>query len=215
MGLAVMSMSTILRQRAEAAASTLVVHPLRKTDHWPQPPYAQVFKCGVLPYRIAADGVYEYYLFEPVAKLPEKGPPGFQIAKGTREIFDPEAQDWVDYASSAQIDKSGEEYLEPLFVTAIREGIEEIGLKPESIEQAFEWGETVITSARTGESKVMWLYALCMRSSCVFDEPDKNAAATHARRWFRLDGQQAADFIRKDHLKIITKIDQQLQKKDI
>lgn len=198
-----------MRQAAEARLETLEMPLLRSDEHWPEPPYAQIFKCGVLPWRIK-DGRLEYYLFKPKAKMPEKGEPGYQIGKGTREIYNPETKEWEDYSSPNQLEAYGEAQLEPMEVTALREGIEELGLRPKEIESAGNWGQAAFSSATTGELRTMWLYPLKMCEGCEFDEPHEEHAATVDRQWLDIQNPREAAKIRSDHLQIIRQIDKVL-----
>ncbi len=176
---------------AQTYAETLKTPPLRDDSAWPKPPAAHIDKCGVLPYRVV-NGRIEYYLFEPKGTKPELGPAGFQIAKGTRESHD------------------GEQ--ESLIVTALREGIEEIGLPLDSIDKAGNWGEVEFTSASKGTKKSMWLYPLKMDEAVEFNEPDAIHAATVAREWFDIQNREESRKIRPDHLQVIRQIDRVLRK---
>ncbi|MDG1286718.1 MAG: hypothetical protein P8P30_04040 [Rickettsiales bacterium] len=200
-----------MRQLAEEAAEKIVPHCLREQLHWPKPPYIHVHKAGVVPYRLGENGI-EYYLFKPSEMMPEMGDPGFQICKGTREIKNPETGEWEDYHSSTKLKEYGPENLEPLIVTALREGIEEIGLPLEEIVEVTEWGQAAFASASTGELKTMWLYPVGVYPDCPFDEPSAEHANTVAREWFDPQNRAQVEKIRPDHLKIIREIDRVLRK---
>ncbi len=197
-----------MRQAAQVLAATLKPDTLGNTRNWPKPPYSEVFKCGVLPYR-KIHGEIQYYLYKPIASHPDLNAPKFQIAKGTREIKDAESNQWSDYKQLSQIKSNSE--LEPVLVTALREGIEEIGLPLGSIIRASDWGPVDFTSASKGTVKSMWLFPLEMSADCVFGQPDVQHASTHAREWLSLS--KSADYrqIRSDHLEVIQKIDKKLQ----
>lgn len=183
-----------MQRKAVEKAKTLQAPIMRDDTAWPKPPYLQIKKCGVLPYRII-EGCFEYYLFKPRGDKPELGDPGFQIPKGTREEMNGEP--------------------EPLFVTALREGIEEIGLPLDAIISAGNWGQAAFKSASTGELRTMWLYPLLMRQDVQFDEPDKEHAATVARKWLDIENQTHNTQIRPDHLRVIKEIDTVLRRGEV
>lgn len=199
-----------MRKLAMLAAENTHAPALRPTHLWPKPPYEEIFKCGVVVMQPTESGNNQYYMMLPKAKI-EGENPGFQIAKGTREIYDNKAKEWINYYAPNQLAELGEHNLEPLLVTAIREGIEEIGLRPETIEAIGEWGQGAFTSATTGALKTMWLYVLQLEMNAAFDEPDATYADTIARQWFRLDNAAECGKIRADHLRILQSIDNVLK----
>ena len=198
-----------MRKLAEQTAKSLDTPLMRDDRHWPKPPYENITKCGVLPYRMI-DGKAEYYLFKPAGDKPELGDPGFQIPKGTREIFN--GDEWEDYKNKSQLASYGAENLETVKVTALREGIEEIGLPVEAIEKAGDWGVATFISASKGTEKAMWLYPLQMNAGTVFNEPDVTHANTVARQWLNINNREQANQIRPDHLQVIREIDRVISK---
>ena len=200
-----------MRKAAEEGAEMLDPPLMRSTHYWPEPPYIDVYKAGALPYRVTQAGKIEYYLFKPSAMFDDDSDPGFQICKGTREIFNAETDEWENYHKRAQLDELGVGNLEPIKVTAIREAIEEVGLKPEAMIAAGEWGQAAFTSASTGALKTMWLFAIQLEENAEFDEPHATEANTIAREWFNLENEEQSTKIRQDHLQIIRQIDKVLQ----
>ncbi len=199
-----------MRVAAEKAAEYFNPPLMREPKYWPDAPYVEIFKAGAVPYRLTDDDKLEYFLFEPAAMLKDENP-GFQICKGTREIFDPTGGEWENYHNRKQLEAFGAENLEDLRVTAIREAIEEVGLKAEHMLAAGEWGQAAFTSASTGALKTMWLYAIQLEADAVFDEPHETEANTIAREWFSLESESQCEKIRPDHLNILKQIDKVLQ----
>ncbi len=200
-----------MRKAAEEASKKFIIPCLREKLHWPEPPYTHIHKAGVVPYRLGDNGI-EYYLFKPSEMMPEKGDPGFQICKGTREIKNPSTGEWEDYRSSKKLSQYGAESLEPVIVTALREGIEEVGLRLDDIVEVTEWGQAAFESASTGALKTMWLFPVGLMGDCEFDEPCDEHANTVAREWFNLKDTEQATKIRPDHLAILRQIDAELSK---
>ena len=199
-----------MREAAEKAAEYFNPPLMRDPKYWPEAPYVEIYKGGAVPYRLTDDDKLEYFLFEPAAILEDENP-GFQICKGTREIYNPDSEEWENYHNRRQAEAFGEENLEDLRVTAIREAIEEVGLKPEHMLAAGEWGQAAFTSATTGALKTMWLFAVQLEPDSEFDEPHETEANTIARAWFSLENEEQCQQIRNDHLNILRQIDKVLQ----
>ncbi|MEI6730930.1 MAG: hypothetical protein WCL30_06685, partial [Pseudomonadota bacterium] len=85
----------------------------------------QVIKVGILPFFIE-NGVTKFKLMKPVSEDKRLGEPRFQIAKGTRRIN--VSGKWCDMRDDDLV-YADESFHEPLIDTALREGMEEIGLK--------------------------------------------------------------------------------------
>lgn len=126
-------------------AQWLAAHPVADV-----PGAERVVKAGILPF-VRAEG--RFAVMKPVAKRPELGLPPFQIAKGTR--MRREAGGWVDMREGEQADALSE----PLAATALREGIEELGLVLPAITALTDLGTVGFASASTGKSKLMRLFA--------------------------------------------------------
>ncbi len=93
----------------------------------PNPPPAGegITKAGVVPF---LRDPYRYYLMKPVAKNPAPAAPKFQLCKGTR-MMKVDGK-WQDIREG---EEAGEK--ETLAATALREGIEELGLRLQNIKQ--------------------------------------------------------------------------------
>lgn len=174
-----------IRAAAEAAYARLGLRDEEGFEH--------IEKCGVLPVRQTSKGGFEYYLMRPIAQKPELGAPGFQICKGTRDPVNGS--------------------LERLGVTALREGIEEIGLRMGAIAHMEKWGEVSITSASSGEEKPLYLYLVHIKNGATFAEPSPHFAATEECRWKSLDRSDDVALIRPDYLGILQEIDAELNRR--
>lgn len=137
-------------------------------------------KSGVVPF-VRHDG-YRFFMMKPVPRRPGLGAPMFQICKGTRMHYI-EGRGWEDLRD----DTASPGRKETLPATAIREGIEELGLKLESFRQMFDVGPYTFASAKTGMTRGMWLFALELHS---MDDvlPMSDVAPTTAERcWLGLE----------------------------
>ncbi|MDX1974936.1 MAG: NUDIX hydrolase [Rickettsiales bacterium] len=168
-----------------------------------QPVEPRLNKAGLVPYRIE-DGHYTYYVMKPQGKEVEKlGEPPFQFGKGTR-MFYTEAKGWQDIRS-----KETSDMLEPLVQTALREGIEELGLILQHIDQIVDLGPYGFSSATTGKPKYMYLFAAHMKDDAQFLPAQEVAVSTAERRWMSL--QEFAIAGRSDHKPILESIEQKLK----
>lgn len=160
-------------------------------------------KAGILPYLPATTTEnWRFYVMQPVRSRPELTPPAFQICKGTRMAqMNGVWKDIKDKNDDAPADA------EPLVVTALREGEEEIGLIPDTIKTLWDAGEVTFTSAKAGTEKRMWLFAAEMKPDCTF-LPDLHST-TEAVRWATLAEFEAIG--RADHLAIIKAMIARLQ----
>jgi len=157
-------------------------------------------KAGVIPF-IRADPTL-YYMMKPVAKRPGLGAPDFQIGKGTRMEF--VGGEWVDMREAGVI---GDER-ETLVMSALREGIEELGLKLDTIKTLYDAGPYQFASSNTGAPKYMWLFAAEMTSRDMLADAEIEPS-TAERGWLTL-----ADFMiagREDHRYILTDIASKLE----
>ena len=154
-------------------------------------------KAGVVPFT-RGDG-YRYYLLKPRGALPDLGDPPFQMCKGTRQFWT--GSEWKDMRG---IGLSAEQK-ETIAETALREGIEELGLKLDNIDALFDMGMFAFSSATTGKPKSMWLFAAEMHDMDDFLPESATTQVTQLRDWFEL-----ADFKvvgRPDHLYILEQIE--------
>lgn len=155
-----------------------------------------VTKAGVVPFLRGAD--YRYYLMKPIARHHDLGAPRFQLCKGTRMQQTPSG--WQDMRDGQDIIGP----MEPLAVTALRESIEELGMKLENIVRLHELGSYAFASAKTGKKKDMWLFAAEMASPEGFLPDADVATTTEARGWMNLAEFKVAG--REDHLYILQDI---------
>ncbi len=173
------------------------------------PPQEQINKAGIIPFIIENNKIY-IYLYKPRARKPKLGRPGFQIAKGTRDI-QTSSGNWVAYNPNLH----AVENAETLLTTALREAIEEIGLQDSNIQELLEWGGVEFQSASTGNSKYMWLYLAKLNNKHDFKEPDTQHADTEECRWFDIDNPQEMQKLRADHKSLIQNIAAVMRKRNI
>ncbi len=172
---------------------------------------AHILKAGVVPFirlekkegQQAEQGAFLYFLMKPVARHERLAPPAFQLCKGTRMTREREA--WRDLRDG---EEAGVE-AEAVAVTALREGIEELGLRLEGIVKLLELGPYRFSSAKTGRKRHMWLFAAEMESMESF-QPDAEVAPTTAeRQWLSL---AEFDIVgRNDHRYILRDIEARLR----
>jgi len=167
-----------------------------------QPDGDAIIKAGVVPF--VREGGYHFFMMKPVPKRPGLGAPSFQICKGTR-MHKPAGQGWVDLYDDTV--SPGEK--ETLALTAIREGIEELGLKMSEIRRMLDVGAYDFASAKTGKNRQMWLFALEMASEDDVLPMSEVAATTAERGWLSLE--QFSVVGREDHRYILTDIAARLQ----
>jgi hypothetical protein len=132
--------------------------------------------------------------------------PQFQICKGTRSIRKKDAAGnlvWQDYRPRGGEDIEADA-LESLYVNALREGIEEIGLIPENITKVVEWGRVQFQSETRKTPVGLWLYLAEVRNPEHFAAPSIHDAKTAECRWLTLP--QDAHLIRPDHLIILQEV---------
>lgn len=161
----------------------------------------RMFKAGIVPY-IRRDGDYLFYTMKPVPKRPGLGAPLFQLCKGTRMYYTQE-EGWRDLQEHQEASQK-----EPLAATALREGIEELGLKLEALSTLLDVGAYSFASTKTGSNRQMWLFAAPMRSVEDVLPMHDVAATTSARSWLTLE-----EFLRSgrdDHQPILKDIHHKL-----
>jgi hypothetical protein len=157
-------------------------------------------KAGVVPF--VRGTPRQYYFMKPNSTIEGLGEAPYQICKGTRMYYRAQ-QGWHDIRDPRE---RGERQ-EALLVTALREGIEELGLKLESITRIIEMGPYGFASATTGRSKEMWLFALEMQAD-GFGNASEVAASTASRAW--MHSAQFTATGRDDHRPILRDIDDKL-----
>lgn len=156
-----------------------------------------ITKAGVVPF---LRNPLRFYLMKPVARHADMPPPQFQIGKGTRMMK--MGGVWQDIVSAPP---AGAE-METLAETALREGIEELGLVLENIRRLFDMGAYDFFSAATAKRKVMWLFAAEMASE---EFPGEAAASTAERGWLAF--QECLAVARPDHRPILKDIQEKLK----
>ncbi len=156
-------------------------------------------KAGVLPF-IREKNSFRFYFMKPAGKVPELGEPLFQLCKGTRMQLIKDVG-WRDIKEFSTL--TGEK--ETLLETALREGIEELGLVLPNIETLFDLGGFEFTSATTGKNKYMWLFAAEMKNPGDFST---TASSTAECKW--LWPQEFEVGGREDHRYIVHDIESRL-----
>lgn len=164
--------------------------------HTPQMAISAYNKAGVVPFLRGRP--WKFLLMKPVAKHAHLSPPAFQLCKGTRMQHLPSG--WRDIRDS-ETPTGG---LEPLPVTALREGLEELGLVPSSITKLIDVGPYVFSSAISADAKHMWLYAAQVEDEAALLPHSEIASTTAAREWMSLE--TFARHGRADHRPILEDI---------
>jgi hypothetical protein len=157
--------------------------------------HANINKAGILP--VIGQ---EVMLMKPVAEHKHLKPPAWQIAKGTRMVQINGS--WRDMRKSETLPAHAQ--LEPLVCTALREGIEEIGLKLENIQSLEDIGVRAFRSVSTGKEKHMQLFVCHIRQRGDFLDALSIAPTTAEIGWFPLN--HLPDDIRSDNVGILQSI---------
>jgi 8-oxo-dGTP pyrophosphatase MutT (NUDIX family) len=159
-------------------------------------------KAGVVPFVKDKDGL-RFYFMKPAGKIPELGESLFQLCKGTRMQW-MKNSGWRDIKEFSTLTGVKETLVE----TALREGVEELGLVLSNISALFDLGGFTFSSATTGKNKYMWLFAAEMKEDKNFLPDASVAHSTGARKWLR-----TAEFEiegRRDHRYIVSDIESRL-----
>jgi 8-oxo-dGTP pyrophosphatase MutT (NUDIX family) len=173
-------------------------------ENEPPPP---VTKVGILPFVVEGEGpllTVKMLLMKPRAEAKHLEEPAFQLAKGTRRIHINDG--WCDMRADDLI------YADPVFweslvATALREGEEEVGLKPGNILRLFDAGGFTFTSATRNIQKPLHMFAAEMKNMSDFGPFE---ASTLAADWFTLE--EFARQGREDHVGIAETIVGRLMK---
>ena len=196
-------------------------------------PDDQYLKAGVVPF-VRQKGAISFLLMKPVPKRPGLGAPAFQLCKGTRMEF-VDGKGWMDISSPLPLREGlgggvpsssvirhpssistplpnppSQGGRETLLATALREGIEELGLKLNAITAIIDVGPYVFSSARLGNEKHMWLFAAELRSMDDILPMDQVEKTTAERGWLTLDEFTVVG--RDDHRYILQDIAAKLEK---
>lgn len=154
-----------------------------------------------MPFVRDEDG-FRFYGMKPRSTAPELGIPPFQVCKGTRMHRVP-GVGWCDMRQGMHAAD-----METLIETALREGIEELGLELENIAGIYDMGAFGFSSATTGKPKQMWLFAAEMMDENDFLHDREVALTTEDRRWFT--AQEFAAHGREDHRYILKEMETRL-----
>lgn len=165
----------------------------------PSLPPESFSKAGVVPF-IRENGSFSFYFMKPAGKVPALGDPSFQLCKGTRMQFI-KGSGWRDIKEFSTL--TGEK--ETLSETALREGMEELGLVLENIENLFDLGGFEFVSATTKKSKYMWLFAAEIKNPMNFTPV---ASSTAECKWLGKDDFDEQG--REDHRYIVNDVESRL-----
>jgi 8-oxo-dGTP pyrophosphatase MutT (NUDIX family) len=196
-----------MRQQAEDTLRRITAQtlPPAVADHTKRA--GDIRKAGLLPFYVREDASLLFYLYKPrPRKDSDLPPPKFQIPKGTREAVGDDGI-WQDYHPGH---KHHYTTIEPLHITALREAIEEVGLRVKHLEQLYDAGIVNFTSETTGAPKSLWLFCGQLNSQHAFDTPHDERANTESCAWFDIATPADAEQIRPDHLKILLDIKERL-----
>jgi 8-oxo-dGTP pyrophosphatase MutT (NUDIX family) len=213
-----MATNAAMEKVREAIRQFLYAHPpipLPPEDR--EAPEDRITKAALVPYMLhRSDDViplsFRFYVMRPEHRIIELGPPPLQICKGTRMKRKPVAEKvplWKDVRWRDMNLTQKDYVMESLAETALREGIEEVGLKLDNVLGLFDAGAAYFASAKTGLKKVMWLFAAEVKQEDDFGPPDPLRAKTAERRWCTLE--EFASEGREDHLRIMQTLSARLQ----
>jgi hypothetical protein len=163
----------------------------------------QYMKAGIIPYVL--DGSKPLYLMmKPHSKSSRLPPPTFQICKGTR-MYLHRGSGWRDMRPGDEPVENKED----LLVTALREGVEEVGLMLEHIVSLENVGPYKFQSEKTGKNKYMWLFTAKLASQEHLLPMSDIAQTTAERTW--MSAQEFEAVGREDHRTIVRDIAAKLQ----
>ena len=177
--------------------------PIRLYDE--NNPPAPVCKVGVLPFIRRPNGELQMLVMKPVPNAKEElGDPGFQLPKGTRHVDEGKGA----YRNMREADIPNEAKLscEHIQTTALREGHEEVGLKESNIIDLFDMSTFSFTSASSGKTKTVHMFAALVKDQNDFDHFEASTAET---RW--VNQAQFAKIGRPDHARILDAIAERLE----
>lgn len=169
-------------------------------------PVRGVTKVGIIPFIPHNDDAgWKFKLMRPQAEFghPSGSSPDFQVAKGTRRIN--LGHGWCDMREDDLI-HADPVFYEGLVDTALREGEEEIGLKPRNIARLFDVGVYAITSSRRQTKKWLHMFAAEVKDPNDFGEFETKTAQAD---W--MDMPSIISIARADHTAIIQSVFDQLK----
>ncbi len=190
-----------VRPKRSAIMQWLEAHPTLPLCTMPAPE-GLLNKAGLLPFvRAGVDRRnWRFLTMRPRGEHPELGPPPLQICKGTR--MGKTGGKWRDLPKSADVSHYSE--IESLPCTAMREGIEELGVMLEAMHPLYDAGPVTFTSAKSGDAKYMHLLLAEMQDEQALLPMEQVDATTAERRWVDLSG--FAQVGRADHFIIIERL---------
>ncbi|MBI1276446.1 NUDIX domain-containing protein [bacterium] len=166
-------------------------------------PERQSYLAGLVPFNYAKNGAMQFYVARPQARKPDLPPPDFQIGKGTRMMLD--NGQWRDIRQEDLPLKESDD-AEALYVTALREAEEELGLKPESVTNPiYAFGVHRFFSATTREPKDMALFFTELHAGHRFSAPDATHGKTQECRWLTLPEHET--LMRPNHAKALDRFE--------
>lgn len=166
----------------------------------PSPEAPSTRKAGIIPF---LPNPLRYQVMVPVASKPDLGLPDFQLCKGTRMMK--KDGRWVDMRGDVPDDVRRE----PLAHTALREGIEELGIILDNIKRSFPLGEFRFISATSRTEVTLWLMAAEMKDEHEMLSDAHVAKYTTARAWQSL--QEFARLGRVDHAHILGLVEEKIR----
>jgi len=154
----------------------------------------------------------DYYFMKPRAAREELGAPEFQICKGTRMHYI-NGIGWRDMKEelSPTDNAEPEDFRETMLESALREGREELGIDFQNIVGIFDMGAHSFTSASTGKTKQMWVFAAEVIDANDFLPAQEIADTTAQREWFSAD--EFSKIGRADHKPVIADINAKLMER--
>lgn len=159
-------------------------------------------KAGVIPF--IRDDPWHFLVMKPIPKHAHLEPPAFQICKGTR-MHKKKLGKWKDIRDNDQ----PEAQREALVVTALREGIEELGLQMDAIISLVDMGPYTFSSAVSSDDKHMWLFGAELTSPNALLPIYEITATTADRSW--MNSAQFETQGRADHKPIMQDIAKRLK----
>ena len=189
---------TELHARIQSYLQQQTVPPLHSVT-----PQADHFynKAGTVPY--ISGSQKRFLVMKPVAKHAHLPPPQYQLCKGTR--MHKLETGWHDLADG-QLPTGTPE---TLLATALREGVEELGLIPEAIKALYDVGPYAFASAKSQTPRYMWLFASELPLETALLPMLEVAGTTAERRWMTLE--EFAQEGRDDHIAILSDIATKLE----
>ncbi|MCC7260283.1 MAG: hypothetical protein IT567_04550 [Alphaproteobacteria bacterium] len=160
-------------------------------------------KAGILPFRYTPERELEFFFVLPEEKHPAFGPQQFQIAKGTRKVFD--AGGLRDMGPMESVDTSIA--VETLAATALREGAEEIGLHESMVTRLIDAGKFAFQSQKDmalggSGAKTLRIFLAEIRSPADLEASHPTLDHSQDRKWLKPDDPR----LRPDHREIAQKL---------